>query len=137
MNHWFFWKIFCKSFRGFFAQFYFIYYQLNKQFLTLVSLGIFYNVFHWGGGAKFAHPPVFGPNRALTKKNIKEHLKLRLFWANFASSTPLKNVSKYPKLAFQKSQLNILQKIEKLVKIEKNVKLAYKILKWKIVWWFL
>ena len=31
--------------------------------------------------------------------------------------------------SFQKLQLNILQKIEKLVKIEKNVKLAYKILK--------
>ena len=57
-------------------------------------------------------------------------------WANFASSIPLKNVSKYPKLAFQKSQLNILQKIEKLVKIEKNVKLAYKVLKWKIVWFW-
>ena len=93
--------------------------------------------FSLGGGAKFAPPPVFGPNRAQTKKNIKEHLKLRLFWANFALSIPLKNISKYPKLAFQKSQLNILQKIEKLVKIEKNVKLAYKILKWKIVWWFL
>ena len=80
--------------------------------------------FSLGGGGRNSPPPVIGPNRVLTKKNIKEHKR-----ANFALSIPLKNVSKYPKLAFQKSQLNILQKIEKLVKIEKNVKLAYKILK--------
>ena len=39
------------------------------------------------------------------------------------------NASKYPKLAFQKLQLNILQKIEKLAKIKKIVKLAHIILK--------
>jgi len=43
----------------------------------------------------------------------------RIFRGNFDINIPAKNSSKYPKLAFQKLQLNILQKIDKLAKIKK------------------
>ena len=57
------------------------------------------------------------------EKNIAAFL-LRIFKPNFKFSIPPKNSSKYPKLTFQKTQLNILKKIEKLAKLEKIVKLA-------------
>ena len=43
----------------------------------------------------------------------------RIFRANFDFNIIAKKSSKYPKLAFQKLHLNILQKIEKLAKIKK------------------
>ena len=46
----------------------------------------------------------------LWQKNWIQHLKLRLFRENFDSSIPPKNVSKYPKLAFENSWFDILKK---------------------------